>query len=127
MTGKQERPTESEVEILSVLWTKGPSTVRDVHTELQKNRDVGYTTVLKLMQIMSAKDLLLRDDSQRSHIYRPRQKVAKTKKKLVKHMLSRVFSGPVEDLVVQALSAKKATPEELAQIRRMLDELEDQE
>lgn len=127
MTGKQERPTESEVEILSVLWTKGPSTVRDVHTELQKNRDVGYTTVLKLMQIMFEKDLLLRDDSQRSHIYRPRHKAEKTQKKLVKHMLSRVFSGSVESLVVQALSAKKASPEELAQIRRMLDELEDQE
>ena len=127
MTGKQERPTESEVEILSVLWKQGPATVRDVHTELQKNRDVGYTTVLKLMQIMFEKGLLLRDDSQRSHIYRARQKAEKTQKTLLKHMLSRVFSGSVEDLVVQALSAKKATPEELSKIRRMLDELEDRE
>ena len=127
MAGKQERPTESEVEILSVLWTQGPATVREVHTELQKKRNVGYTTVLKLMQIMFEKELLLRDESQRSHIYRPRQKAEKTQKTLIKHMLSRVFSGSVEDLVVQALSAKKATPDELAKIRRMLDELEDQE
>ena len=127
MAGKQERPTESEVEILSVLWTQGPATVREVHTELQKKRNVGYTTVLKLMQIMFEKELLLRDESQRSHIYRPRQKAEKTQKTIIKHMLSRVFSGSVEDLVVQALSAKKATPDELAKIRRMLDELEDQE
>ena len=127
MTGKQDRPTESEVEILSLLWRNGPSTVRDVHTQLQKHRDVGYTTVLKLMQIMFEKGLLLRNESQRSHVYRPRQKAEKTQKTLVKHMLSRVFSGSVEDLVVQALSAKKATPDELAQIRKMLDELEDKQ
>ncbi len=126
MTKKPERPTESEVEILSVLWTNGPSTVREVHDQLKKSRSIGYTTVLKLMQIMFEKNLLLRDDSQRSHVYRPRQKAEKTQKTLVKHMLSRVFSGSVENLVVQALSAKKATPEELAQIRRMLDEMEDQ-
>ena len=126
MTKKSERPTESEVEILSVLWTSGPSTVREVHDQLKKSRSIGYTTVLKLMQIMFEKNLLLRDDSQRSHVYRPRQKAEKTQKTLVKHMLSRVFSGSVENLVVQALSAKKATPEELAQIRRMLDEMEDQ-
>lgn len=126
MTKKSERPTESEVEILSVLWTNGPSTVREVHDQLKKSRSIGYTTVLKLMQIMFEKNLLLRDDSQRSHVYRPRQKAEKTQKTLVKHMLSRVFSGSVENLVVQALSAKKATPEELAQIRRMLDEMEDQ-
>ena len=126
MTKKPERPTESEVEILSVLWANGPSTVREVHDQLKKSRSIGYTTVLKLMQIMFEKNLLLRDDSQRSHVYRPRQKAEKTQKTLVKHMLSRVFSGSVENLVVQALSAKKATPEELAQIRRMLDEMEDQ-
>ena len=126
MTKKSERPTESGVEILSVLWTNGPSTVREVHDQLKKSRSIGYTTVLKLMQIMFEKNLLLRDDSQRSHVYRPRQKAEKTQKTLVKHMLSRVFSGSVENLVVQALSAKKATPEELAQIRRMLDEMEDQ-
>ena len=126
MAKKSERPTESEVEILSVLWTNGPSTVREVHDQLKKSRSIGYTTVLKLMQIMFEKNLLLRDDSQRSHVYRPRQKAEKTQKTLVKHMLSRVFSGSVENLVVQALSAKKATPEELAQIRRMLDEMEDQ-
>lgn len=127
MTGKSERPTESEVEILSLLWTNGPSTVREVHTRLKDSRDVGYTTVLKLMQIMFEKGLLIRDESNRSHIYRPRQKAEKTQKSLVKHMLTRVFSGSVENLIVQALSAKKATPEELAEIRRMLDELEDKQ
>ena len=127
MATNQDRPTESEVEILSLLWRNGPLTVRDVHTELQKHRDIGYTAVLKLMQIMFEKGLLLRDESQRSHIYRPKQKAEKTQKTLIKHMLSRVFSGSVEDLVVQALSAKKATPNELAQIRKMLDELEDQQ
>ena len=127
MTGKSERPTESEVEILTVLRTSGPSTVWAVHTQLKESLDVGYTTVLKLMQIMFEKGLLLRDESQRSHIYRPRQKAEKTQKNLVKHMLTRVFSGSVENLVAQALNAKKATPEELAEIRNMLDELEDKQ
>lgn len=127
MADRKQRPTASEVEILSVLWANGPSTVRDVHTELEQNRDIGYTTVLKLMQIMSEKGLLLRDESQRSHIYRPKQKAEATQRSLVKDMLTRVFSGSTEKLVMQALSAKKATPNELAQIRRMLDELEEKE
>ena len=124
MTERQNRPTESEVEILRILWSKGPSTVREIHTAMQKDRDVGYTTVLKLMQIMFDKGLLVRDESQRSHVYRPRQDAAKTQKSLVKHFLSKVFAGSVDNLVLQALSAKKATPDEIAKIRQMLDEME---
>lgn len=124
MAERQDRPTESEVEILRILWTNGPSTVREVHTKMLKDRDVGYTTVLKLMQIMFDKGLLLRDDSQRSHVYRPRHEAAKTQKSLVKHLLAKVFSGSIDNLVLQALSAKKATPEEIATIRIMLDEME---
>lgn len=124
MVNKPQRPTDSEVEILSVLWENGPSTVRDVHSELSKQRDVGYTTTLKMMQLMTEKGLLVRDESQRSHIYRPRQKAETTQRNIVNDLVSRVFSGSTEKLVQRALSTRKATPDQIAQIRKMLDELE---
>ncbi len=123
---EKQRPTESEIEILSVLWTLGPATVRDVHTELVKSREVGYTTVLKLMQIMTEKDLLVRDESNRSHIYRPKQKAETTQQSIIRGVIDRVFSGSTEQLVMQALSTKKATPEQIAQIREMLDKIEEE-
>lgn len=118
------RPTDAELEILRVLWTFGPSTVRQVHDELSQKRDVGYTTMLKLMQIMTDKGLLLRDESERSHIYRAKQKETVTQKQLVKDLVSRAFGGSTEKLVMQALSSKKATAQEIADIRQLLDKLE---
>lgn len=120
----QPRPTDSELEILNVLWQQGPQTVREVHTQLNKFKKIGYTTVLKLMQIMFEKDLLTRDESARSHIYQAKQKAEQTQKQLVKDLLTRAFGGSTEKLVMQALSAKRAKPDELAEIRRLLDEIE---
>ena len=120
----RRKPTDGELEILAVLWEHGPSTVRQVHDRLEPARGVGYTTVLKLMQIMFEKGLLDRDESERSHIYRAKSRQEVMQKLLVKDLLHKVFGGSMEKLVLQALSAKKATPEELAEIRKLLDELE---
>ena len=124
MSPQNPRPTEAELEILSVLWELGPATVRQVHTELSKQRDVGYTTVLKLMQIMTDKGLLKRNASQRSHIYQVKQKQASTQRQLVKDLMLRAFDGSTEKLVIQALASKKAKPKEIAEIRRMLDDID---
>ena len=118
------RPTDAELEILNVMWGLGACTVRQVHETLSRHRDMGYTTILKLMQIMLEKGLVSRDDSQRSHIYRARQKEQTTQRQLLTDLVSRAFGGSTEKLVLQALSAKKASKEELAEIRRMLNELE---
>lgn len=118
------QPTEAEIQILTVLWDKGPATVRDVHTELSKAREIGYTTVLKLMQIMAEKGLLLRDESQRSHVYRPKQKPEAMQRSIVRNVIAKVFSGSTEQLVLRALTAKRATPGQIAEIRKMLDDLE---
>jgi predicted transcriptional regulator len=115
-------PTAAEIEILRVLWKTGPSTVAGVHQELQ--RKTGYTTVLKLMQIMAAKGLLRRDTHQRAHIYHPAVPEEQTKKGLVHDLLEKVFSGSARDLILQALSARRASPEELAEIKQMIQELE---
>jgi predicted transcriptional regulator len=98
--------------------------VRDVHSTLSEWRDVGYTTVLKLLQIMTDKGLVVRDESQRSHVYRARQRETTTQKQLVRDLVKRAFGGSTEKLVMQALSSQKASTEELAEIRRMLDELD---
>ena len=123
-TGDSPRPTDAELAILNVLWAQGACTVRDVHERLSQERDMGYTTVLKLMQIMFDKGLVTRDDSQRSHVYRARQKEQTTQRMLVTDLLARAFGGSTEKLVMQALAAKKASKDELAEIRRLLDELE---
>lgn len=120
----QRKPTDAELEILAVLWEHGPLTVRQIHNHLEPARGVGYTTVLKLMQIMFEKGLLDRDESARSHIYRAKSRQETMQKQLVKDLVQKVFGGSTEKLVMQALSAKKATPEELAEIRRCLDEME---
>lgn len=124
MAPQNNRPTDSEIEILGILWQQGPSTVRRVHDHMSQTRDIGYTTVLKLMQIMFEKELLLRDEKQRSHIYRPRQKEESTQKRLVMDLVSRAFGGSTEKLVLRALASKKATPLQIKQIRQMLDEIE---
>jgi predicted transcriptional regulator len=112
--------------ILRVLWERGESTVREVHTELAPVTAIGYTTVLKLMQIMTEKGLVVRDESERAHVYRPRLTEQKTQRQLVGDLLDRAFGGSASKLVVQALAARKADPEELAQIRQLLDELNEE-
>ena len=118
------RPTDAELQILRVLWQKGPSTVRGVLEGLERGRSIGYTTVLKLLQIMAEKGLVSRDESQRAHLYAPRIPREETQRQLVGDLLERAFGGSAERLVMQALASRKASPEELARIRKLLDELE---
>jgi BlaI family penicillinase repressor len=118
------KPTESELTILRTLWQRGPSTVRDVFEHIGKTQKTGYTTVLKIMQIMSEKGLVKRDERDRSHVYEAAVSQEQTQRQVLRHLLDRVFSGSSHKLVMQALAAKKATPEELAEIRKLLDEME---
>ncbi len=119
---KHSRPTDRELTILQILWDNGPSTVRQVNEAMNKDEDTGYTTTLKLMQIMTEKGLLRRDESQFKHIYKHAITEEKTQKQLVGDLLERAFSGSAEKLVMRALSAKKVSKKELAGIRKMLDE-----
>src|SRR5262245_17604216 len=118
------RPTDAELAILRVLWERGPSTVREVTEAIHDERGTGYTTALKLLQIMTDKGLVRREDSQRTHIYEAVQPAKDTQRQLVRDLLDRAFGGSAQQLVVQALSAKRASPNELAEIRKLLDELE---
>lgn len=115
-------PTDSELEILRVLWDRGPSTVRQVYEELKPAKPVGYTAVLKLMQIMAEKGLVRRNEEQRTHVYEAWLPKESTQRQLVGDFLDRAFGGSAMQLVMQALSTKRATPAEIDQIRRMLDE-----
>ena len=121
---KTPRPTDAEIAILRVLWQRGPSTVRQVREQIQAERPAGYTTVLKLMQIMTAKGLVERDESRRTHVYRPAASAEKTQRQLVGDLLDRAFEGSARKLVLQALSAKPVSAEELSQIRSLLDAIE---
>lgn len=118
------RPTAAELEILRVLWAQGPSTVREVHENLNRSKPTGYTTVLKLMQIMAEKGLVARNEEQRAHVYEAACRQQDTQRQLVDDLVERAFGGSASELVMQALAAKRATPEELAEIRRILDEFE---
>lgn len=118
------RPTDAELAILSVLWDRGPSTVRDVHEVLAERQPTGYTTVLKLMQIMTEKGLVVRDESQRAHVYEARYSEQRTQRQLLSDLAERAFGGSAAKLVMQALSGRKATPGELNEIRELLDRLE---
>ena len=118
------RPTDAELAILEVLWQQGPSTVRQVQEALNRQRPTGYTTVLKFLQIMTDKGLVTRDESQRTHVYQTRLSQADTQRQLVGDLLDRAFGGSSQKLIMQALSARKASPEELDQIRQLLDQLE---
>jgi BlaI family penicillinase repressor len=124
MTGHRRKPTDAELEILHVLWDRGPSTVREVFHTLEARRDVGYTTVLKLMQIMADKGLVERDTSVRPQVYRPAVPADQTRKGLVHDLLDRAFAGSPGDLVLQALASRETTAEERRQIRDLLDQLE---
>ena len=118
------RPTDAELAILRVLWERGPSTVRDVTVALQNERGTGYTTALKLMQIMTEKGLVQRNDSQRTHVYEAVAAAEVTQKQLVTDLLERAFGGSAQQLVMQALSSKKASSAELVEIRKLIDEME---
>ena len=119
------RPTDAEVEILRVLWQRGACTVREVQESLSEVKPTGYTTVLKLMQIMTDKGLVRRDERQRAHVYEARLAQEQTQQQMVGDLLERVFNGSATSLVMQALATKKqASAEELSEIRRILDEFE---
>lgn len=118
------RPTDAELAILRVLWDRGRSTVRDVHDELNRHAPTGYTTVLKLLQIMTEKGLVVRDEAQRAHIYEARHSEQKTQRQLLSDLVDRAFGGSSAKLVLQALSGRKANQEELGEIRNLLDRLE---
>ena|SRR5687767_13345479 len=128
MASKYVKPTESELEILQILWTKGLATVREVHEELARFKDVGYTTTLKLMQIMHDKGLVKRDESMRTHVYQPAVNKEKTQKHLLTKMIDSLFGGSSTQLVLQALGngEGKASAEEIEQIQTLLDNLKKQ-
>ena len=115
----RRKPTDAELAILRVLWTRGPSTVREVAEAM--GRESAYTTILKLMQIMTDKGLVKRDDSSRTHVYKAASSEDQTQKQLVTDLLNKVFAGSATKLVLQALDAGKASAEEVAEIRKLLD------
>ncbi len=120
------RPTDAELAILRVLWERGPSTVREVHDALSRTHDSGYTTILKLLQIMTDKGLVVRDESQRAHVYSSRLGEQKTQRQLLGDLIDRAFGGSPAKLVMQALSASKASAEELSAIRQLIDQMEEE-
>ncbi len=120
----QPKPTESELEILNILWEKGPCTVRDIHEVLEKTKEAGYTTTLKLMQIMNEKNLVKRDASNKTHIYEANISQEDTQGQLVKKMIDTVFNGSAMDLVMQALGNHKASKDELELIKQYLEQAE---
>jgi predicted transcriptional regulator len=121
---RRQGPTDRELVILGILWNRGPSTVREVNEAMNEDGETGYTTTLKLMQIMTEKGILVRDESQFKHVYKPALSEERTQRQLVSDLIEKAFSGSAEKLVVRALSAKKVSAQELTRIRRMLDEFE---
>jgi BlaI family transcriptional regulator, penicillinase repressor len=120
----QPRPTDAELEILRIVWSRGPSTVREVHDEISRIKTAGYTTVLKFMQIMTEKGLLKRTEDHRVHIYDAAVPQQTTQRQLVTDLVERAFGGSPTEMVMQALSSTRASQEELAEIRKILDEYE---
>jgi predicted transcriptional regulator len=123
-SGKVPRPTEAELAILRVLWSEGPGTLKEVHEAASSVKPTGYTTVLKLLQIMLEKGLVVRDESSRPHVYRAAQTEARTQRQLVGDLLERAFGGSALKLVMQALSSRRTPPEELSQIRELIERME---
>jgi len=119
-----DKPTAAELQILQVLWERGPSTVREVHEALQEEKALGYTTVLKLMQIMTTKGLVRRDENQRAHVYEAQQPAEKTKRQFAADMLQRVFDGSARELMLHALATQRSTRQEIEELRNLLDEHE---
>lgn len=118
------RPTDAELAVLNVLWDRGPSTVRRIHEVISGDRDLGYTTVLKSLQVMTEKGLVLRDETERSHVYAAAQTATQTQRSLLGDLMERAFGGSAAKLVIQALHAKRASKQDLAEIRRLLDQAE---
>jgi len=122
MAAEPPRPTDAELEILTVLWSLGPATVREVHDVINRRRPAQYSTVLKFMQIMAEKGLVRRDEKQRAHIYAAARPREWTQRQLAGDLLERAFAGSAKTLLIGALSARKATKEDLAEMRKLLDE-----
>jgi predicted transcriptional regulator len=117
-------PTPSELAILHILWSRGPSTVREIHEELAKEKDVGYTSALKILQIMTTKGIVKRTEDQRAHVYSANQPAEKTKQQFATDVLQRVFRGSASQLMQHALSGKRSSKKEIDEIRQLLDEYE---
>ena len=122
---KIPRPTDAELAILRILWERGASTVRQVHDELSRERPSAYTTALNMLQIMTEKGLVRRDDSERTHVYQSRLTQEQTQRQLVRDLVDRAFGGSASKLVMQALSARRATEEELGEIRKLIENSRD--
>ena len=123
-TEQPPRPTDAELEILTVLWSRGPATVRDVHETIASRRPTQYTTVLKQLQVMAEKGLVLRNEHQRAHVYESARPREWTQRQLAGDMLQRAFNGSAKSLMIGALSSRKASKKELAELREILDEYE---
>jgi len=121
------KPTAAELEILHVLWERGPSTVRDVCEVMSRSKPTGYTTVLKLLQIMTTKGMVVRNENERAHVYKAVQPAESTKRQLVGDLVQRAFSGSASQLMMHALAGKKTSPQEIEEIRRLLDAFERRE
>ena len=117
-------PTPSELAILQILWSRGPSTVREIHEVLAREKDVGYTSALKFLQIMTAKGLVTRTEDQRAHVYSAQQPAEKTKQQFAADVLKRVFHGSASQLMQHALSGRRGSRKEIEELRRLLDEYE---
>jgi BlaI family penicillinase repressor len=124
MASTQPKPTPGELEILRVLWECGPRSVREIQRALNKIKPTGYTTVLKLLQIMTDKGLVTRDEKQRPQIYRPRYRREHTQRQMLHDLVQRAFGGSVKALVLQALAGRKSSREELEEIEKLLDRME---
>jgi len=122
--GITQKPTESELEILQLLWKRGPSSVREINDLLNEQREVGYTTSLKIMQIMNEKGLVTRDTTSRTHIYRAAIKEEATKQSLLKEFITNTFNGSAKNLVMQALGGTKTSKKELDEIKKLIKEIE---
>lgn len=127
MKSNTPRPTDAELQILTILWALGPSTVRQVLEGIPTRPTPGYTTVLKLLQIMTEKGLVVRDESARTHIYRAKRAKQQTQKQMLGELLARVFGGSTNQLVMQALEIGHLSPDELDEIRELLDGMEEEE
>jgi BlaI family penicillinase repressor len=127
MKHQPRKPTASELEILHVLWSRGPSTVREVLDSLNEKKEMGYTGVLKLLQIMTTKGIVRRDETQRAHVYEACRPAEQTKRQLATDMLHRVFEGSASQLMMHALAEHQATPKEIEELRRFLDDYKGEE
>ncbi|HEY1270399.1 MAG TPA: BlaI/MecI/CopY family transcriptional regulator [Terriglobales bacterium] len=124
MKNETPKPTPSELEILRVLWARGPSTVREVHDALSEKKPVGYTSVLKLLQIMAVKGTVRRNEHQRAHVYQAFQPAEKTKRQLAADVLHRVFEGSASEMMMHALAGRRSSKQEIEDLRRLLDQHE---